>query len=112
MITTEIVEQELQGETDGVAASPAGSINSSTTIAQAVEDNMRRYFAEFGDDMPPPGLYHRVLGEVEHPLILAALTATHGNQIRAAELLGLNRNTLRKKIRELGVSVYRSPRSA
>ena len=43
------------------------------------------------------------------PLILAALTATHGNQIRAAELLGLNRNTLRKKIRELGVSVYRSP---
>jgi two-component system nitrogen regulation response regulator GlnG len=52
------------------------------------------------------------LTEVERPLILAALTATRGNQIKAAELLGLNRNTLRKKIRELGVSVYRSPRTA
>ncbi len=111
-ITTEIVEQELLGEADGAAASPVGNFTGAVTIAQSVEDNMRRYFAEFGDDMPPPGLYHRVLEEVEHPLILAALTATHGNQIRAAELLGLNRNTLRKKIRELGVSVYRSPRGA
>jgi two-component system nitrogen regulation response regulator GlnG len=51
-----------------------------------------------------------VLEEVEYPLILAALTATRGNQIKAADLLGLNRNTLRKKIRELGVTVYRSPR--
>jgi two-component system nitrogen regulation response regulator GlnG len=50
------------------------------------------------------------LEEVEYPLILAALTATRGNQIKAADLLGLNRNTLRKKIRELGVTVYRSPR--
>ena len=111
-ITTEIVELELRGETDGTAASPVGNFSGAVTIAQAVEDNMRRYFHEFGDDMPPSGLYHRVLEEVENPLILAALTATHGNQIRAAELLGLNRNTLRKKIRELGVSIYRSPRNA
>ncbi len=52
------------------------------------------------------------LTEMEYPLILAALTATRGNQIKAADLLGLNRNTLRKKIRELGVSVYRSSRTA
>ena len=82
------------------------------TIAQAVEENMRSYFAGFGEDLPPPGLYDRVLTEMEYPLILAALTATRGNQIKAADLLGLNRNTLRKKIRELGVSVYRSSRSA
>jgi two-component system nitrogen regulation response regulator GlnG len=73
---------------------------------------MRQYFSSFGDGLPPAGLYDRVLAEMEYPLILAALTATRGNQIKAADLLGLNRNTLRKKIRELGVSVYRSSRSA
>ncbi len=77
------------------------------TIAQAVEANMQRYFASFGDAMPPPGLYHRVLGEMEYPLIMATLAATRGNQIRAADVLGLNRNTLRKKIRDLGVTVIK-----
>jgi two-component system nitrogen regulation response regulator GlnG len=109
-ITGEIIASELRAEQvesvigrDPVSSAPA-------TIGQAVEDNMRRYFSGFGEDLPPPGLYQRVLGEVEYPLILAALTATRGNQIKAADLLGLNRNTLRKKIRELGVAVYRSPR--
>ena len=64
----------------------------------------------FGGDLPPPGLYQRILAEVEYPLVLASMTATRGNQIKAAELLGLNRNTLRKKIRELGVNVYRARR--
>ena len=58
--------------------------------------------------MPPAGLYDHVLQQVERPLLVAALTATGGNQLRAAALLGLNRNTLRKKIRELGVEVVRS----
>ena len=71
---------------------------------------MASYFAGFGDNLPPPGLYHRVLRDVEAPLINAALAATRGNQIRAAELLGLNRNTLRKKIRELDMHVVKSPR--
>ena len=68
------------------------------------------YFNAYGENLPPPGLYHRVLREVEAPLITAALAATRGNQIRAAELLGLNRNTLRKKIRELDMQVTRSAR--
>jgi two-component system, NtrC family, nitrogen regulation response regulator GlnG len=51
-----------------------------------------------------------VLREVERPLILLTLTATRGNQIRAAQLLGLNRNTLRKKIRELDIEVMRGLR--
>ena len=71
---------------------------------------MGSYFGSYGDNLPPPGLYHRVLREVEAPLIAAALVATRGNQIRAAELLGLNRNTLRKKIRELDMQVMRSGR--
>lgn len=112
VITSEIVAAELSSESTTDADSPVSTSTGSVTIAQSVEDNMQRYFSQFGGDLPPPGLYHRVLEEVEYPLVLAALTATHGNQIKAAELLGLNRNTLRKKIRELGVSIYRSPRPA
>jgi two-component system nitrogen regulation response regulator GlnG len=51
-----------------------------------------------------------VLREIERPLIALTLDATRGNQIRAAELLGVNRNTLRKKIRELDIKVVRSVR--
>ena len=61
-----------------------------------------------GDTLPPPGLYHRILREIEHPLLTVTLAATRGNQIRAADLLGVNRNTLRKKIRDLEIQVYRS----
>jgi two-component system, NtrC family, nitrogen regulation response regulator GlnG len=110
VITREIIEQELQTAPSDSQISHDDSLAAPVTIGRAVEENMRTYFGRFGDDLPPPGLYHRVLHEMEYPLILAALTATRGNQIKAAELLGLNRNTLRKKIRELGVSVYRSQR--
>ena len=65
-----------------------------------MEAYLSDYFGAYGDQLPPPGLYDRVLRDVETPLITAALAATRGNQIKAAELLGLNRNTLRKKVRE------------
>jgi two-component system nitrogen regulation response regulator GlnG len=74
-----------------------------------VERYLASHFASFGRDLPPPGLYDRVLQHVERPLLMAALAATRGNQIRAAVLLGLNRNTLRKKIRDLDIQVYRTP---
>jgi two-component system, NtrC family, nitrogen regulation response regulator GlnG len=48
--------------------------------------------------------------EIEYPLISMALATTKGNQIKAAELLGLNRNTLRKKLRNLGIEWMRPPR--
>jgi two-component system nitrogen regulation response regulator GlnG len=111
-ITREIIEAELRADIPDSPIDKAPVRTGSLSISQAVEENMRQYFASFGDGLPPSGLYERVLAEVEYPLILAALTATRGNQIKAADLLGLNRNTLRKKIRELGVSVYRSSRSA
>jgi two-component system nitrogen regulation response regulator GlnG len=77
------------------------------TLSASVERHLARYFAGFKDGVPPPGLYHRILRQVEFPLLTAALAATRGNQIRAADLLGLNRNTLRKKIRDLDIQVYR-----
>jgi two-component system nitrogen regulation response regulator GlnG len=105
-ITPEIVAAELDAG-EGGEHPPTGLLNGDVTISQAVEHNMQDYFRSFGDGLPPPGLYQRVLAELEQPLILATLAATRGNQIRAAEVLGLNRNTLRKKIKEHGISVFK-----
>jgi two-component system nitrogen regulation response regulator GlnG len=108
-ISTEIIDAELKA---GDQAGAAGDqlLPEDVSIGQSVEHYLQGYFASFGRDLPPPGLYQRLLAEVEYPLVLAAMTATRGNQIKAAELLGLNRNTLRKKIRDLGVSIYRGTR--
>ena len=76
-----------------------------------VERHLTAHFAEYGERLPPAGLYDRIIREVERPLIAISLAAARGNQIRAAQLLGLNRNTLRKKIRELGVEVIRGLKS-
>jgi two-component system nitrogen regulation response regulator GlnG len=54
-----------------------------------------------------PGLYHRAARD-RAPAAIGTLAATRGNQIRAADLLGVNRNTLRKKIRDLDIQVFRS----
>jgi two-component system nitrogen regulation response regulator GlnG len=80
------------------------------SISASVERHLARYFASYGDQLPPAGLYDRVLQEIERPLISICLGATRGNQIKAAHLLGLNRNTLRKKIRDLGLEVFRGLR--
>ena len=77
------------------------------TLNASVERHLTTYFNQFTDDLPPPGLYHRILREIEEPLLVATLSATRGNQIKAAELLGLNRNTLRKKIKDLQIPVIR-----
>tara|TARA_R110000868_G_scaffold144396_7_gene363521 strand:- start:9447 stop:10889 length:1443 start_codon:yes stop_codon:yes gene_type:complete len=76
-------------------------------LTSSVERALNRLFASAGDDLPPPGLYDRILREVEKPLFGMTLAATRGNQIKAAHLLGINRNTLRKKLRELEVQVVR-----
>ena len=81
------------------------------TLSGSVERYLTQYFLAQGDKLPPPGVYDRVLMEVERPLISICLAATKGNQIRAAQLLGLNRNTLRKKTRDLGLDVIKGLRS-
>ena len=88
-------------------ATPNG-LADSEGLSDAVQRHLADYFAGFKDGLPPPGLYHRILREVEYPLLSAALAATRGNQIRAADLLGLNRNTLRKKIHDLDIQVIRT----
>jgi len=99
-----IIEAEL-GEAR-TPADPAEAVGEEG-LAAAVERHIRGYFAAHKGGLPAAGLYDRVLREVERPLIELTLGATRGNQIRAAHLLGLNRNTLRKKIRELDIPVVR-----
>ncbi len=107
IITENIIEAEL--DQTPIAAGPAEPMTEDS-LGGSVERHLSAYFSGFGEALPPPGLYHRILREVEYPLISAALAATRGNQIKAAELLGVNRNTLRKKIRDLDVQVMRSAR--
>jgi len=80
---------------------------SAAGLTEFMENYLAQYFTSFGSDLPPAGLYDRLLAEMEPPLLRAALTATGGNQLRAAELLGINRNTLRVKLRDRNVKVVR-----
>jgi two-component system nitrogen regulation response regulator GlnG len=102
VIGKEVIEAEL-GEMPADPAETGGAEG----LAGAVERHIKEYFAAHKGGMPAAGLYDRVLREVERPLIRLTLGATRGNQIKAAHLLGLNRNTLRKKIRELEIPVVR-----
>ena len=105
-LTLQIVEQELA---EAAAPAPAESDQDGRNLSELVERYLATYFGGFGKELPPAGLYDRVIQEVERPLISAALAATRGNQIRAAELLGLNRNTLRSRIKTLDIRVFRTP---
>ncbi|MDB5453526.1 MAG: nitrogen regulation protein [Caulobacteraceae bacterium] len=98
LITARIVERELTDHSP-----PPPGQEGPVTLSMLVERHLQSHFAEFPDGVPPPGLYDRVLEEVEAPLIRLTLAATRGNQVRAADILGLNRNTLRKKINDLGI---------
>ncbi|PTS91246.1 MULTISPECIES: sigma 54-interacting transcriptional regulator [unclassified Caulobacter] len=105
LITARIVDRELQDHTPAVR-SDEGPV----TLSMLVERHLAAHFADQPDGVPAAGLYDRVLQEVERPLIQLTLSATRGNQVRAAEILGLNRNTLRKKIQDLGVEMTRGRR--
>lgn len=104
-IGIDVIEAELStSDTSQNSERAAGG------IGEAIEYHLQEYFDAHGANLPPIGLYDRVLREIERPLITLSLSATRGNQLRAAHLLGLNRNTLRKKIRELNILVTRTSR--
>jgi two-component system nitrogen regulation response regulator GlnG len=105
-ITADTVGRELTASA-GSEPARAEMAEAGRTLGAAVELHLKRYFRLHGDSLPPPGLHERVIREVELPLIALTLAAVRGNQVKAAELLGLNRNTLRKRIRELDIPVTR-----
>ena len=107
-ITGEVIDVELSDisqEADSHGGS--GSASGTEKLAGAVERHIRQFLAAHEDGLAPSGIYDRVIAEVERPLIQMTLAATRGNQIKAAAMLGLNRNTLRKKIRDLEIPVVR-----
>ncbi|MCK0170408.1 sigma-54 dependent transcriptional regulator [Aliiroseovarius sp. S1123] len=106
------VEMALGATSGQTVADPAGSgairqEMADGRLADTITQHLQRYFDLHGGALPPTGLYQRILREMELPLIEIALDATGGNQARCADLLGINRNTLRKKITELGIEVTR-----
>jgi two-component system, NtrC family, nitrogen regulation response regulator GlnG len=99
VITPALIEQQLRvgGQQAGVAVHEAAG------LGEAIEQHLARHFASYGSALPPDGLYDRVLADIERPLLRLTLAAVRGNQLKAARLLGINRNTLRKKLTDLGV---------
>ncbi len=98
MISADIVQKELT-----VGGGLERPEEGGATLEEVIMRQIDQYFAVSPEGTPQPGLYGRLLPEFERPLIRRCLKATQGNQVKAAQLLGLNRNTLRKKIRDLGL---------
>ncbi|UWQ20490.1 sigma-54 dependent transcriptional regulator [Jannaschia sp. W003] len=110
LVATSPAEEIAPAELDlavGPAAPPGPQAEAAGDLGESVARHLQRHFALHPGGLPPAGLYGRVLREIEVPLIEIALDATAGNQARAADLLGINRNTLRKKITDLEISVTR-----
>ena len=112
LVATSSEEEISRSEMEAVllsqpAVEPLRGVTDGDKLSASVAKHLKRYFDLHGGMLPPPGVYQRILREVEAPLIEIALDAVGGNQAKCADLLGINRNTLRKKITELDIRVTR-----
>jgi two-component system, NtrC family, nitrogen regulation response regulator GlnG len=105
VLTARLMERELRAESP---RQTRGSSEDDADLEELAGRSLARLFAASPGGLPAPGLYDRILEKIERPLVSQALKATRGNQIKAAEILGLNRNTLRKKIRSLNIDAGRA----
>jgi two-component system nitrogen regulation response regulator GlnG len=101
-ITARLIDRELQDE-----QRPTASTQAPASLEDLLAQTLPSLFNGAPEQLPPVGLYDRTLEALERPLIQLTLQATRGNQIKAAEVLGINRNTLRKKIEDLGIEIAR-----
>jgi two-component system nitrogen regulation response regulator GlnG len=112
LVLTSRAEEITRAEVEAVLGSqpetePVMGGGENDKLSASIARHLQRYFDLHGAMLPPAGLYTRILREVEAPLIEIALAATGGNQAKCADLLGINRNTLRKKITDLDIEVTR-----
>jgi len=105
-ISGAMIKEEFDRSTSELAGGPMSILANVTggNLSQTIRLHLDQYFDYHDDGLPPPGLYQRILREIERPLLQKVLQVTKGNQVKAAEMLGLNRNTLRKKIKELEIN--------
>jgi two-component system nitrogen regulation response regulator GlnG len=106
-ISADGVLEILSEYSQGTEQKDAVDQNISGSLDQLMDRFMERYFQELGQDLPSAGLYTRIIEQIEIPLLTHMLSAVNGNQVKAAEILGINRNTLRKKIKTLGLPVIK-----
>ena len=77
-------------------------LNGSNEIGRSIERSLDEYFRRL-DGEPPHGVYDMVIGHVERALLASMLERAQGNQTQAADMLGMNRNTLRTKLSKYGI---------
>lgn len=104
-ISQESARRELSD--NQFSSTPASETSQPDRLSDFVEQYLAKYISTFGQGLPPDGLYERMLAEIEPPLLRAVLVATHGNQLKAADVLGINRNTLRAKLKERNIKPMR-----
>ncbi len=92
------ISLRLNPQIDSAGGEAAGRV-----FSDRLHDEIQQYFSRYGDRLPPPGLYARIMREVQKPLLSAALNSVSGNHSKCAELLGINRNTLRKRLQEMDI---------
>ena len=99
---TDYHEQGYQHSICNVESSLDDTAHSHEPLRLHVERVVRQYFAVLGDEMPTD-LYELILKEIEQPLLSVVLEKSRGNQTKCAQILGLNRGTLRKKLKTYGL---------
>ncbi len=83
--------------------------NSAMGLGELLAEHLRKYFKAHNGHLPAPGLYKRFVEEIERPLLVTTLRAVGGSQVKAAAILGITRNTLRKKIKILNAKNLPKP---
>lgn len=105
-ISQDSVRRELAN--NQMAVTPSAVQSQTDLLSEFMEQHLAKYISCFGEGLPPDGLYERILAEIEPPLLRAVLVATRGNQLKAADVLGINRNTLRSKLKERNIRPLRA----
>ncbi|HEX8446690.1 MAG TPA: nitrogen regulation protein NR(I) [Sphingomonas sp.] len=100
VITTDLLDHELGGAAASLEAVAGGGEGDLATV---IDEWMAGWFLRHRGVMPPGGLYDSLLPAFEGPLLRHVLLVARGNQLQAARMLGINRNTLRKKLVSLGI---------